>query len=369
MSSTYHSYTKGSMFIAAVLLAVLPVWADNGPNHQVAQLWPVQLGTSGGSINDISRRYCCSGTLGALVQDDAGAVYILSNNHVLARSNQGHAGDDVNQPGMVDQNCAQQGVLADLSAFVPLQFKSKRIVPLNTVDCAIALARAGSVRSDGAILDIGSVSANTVSAFAGQAVQKSGRTTGRTVGSVAAIDVTVDVGYSKSCGGASSQVARFVHQIRISPGTFSAGGDSGSLIVESGATDPTDHLPRAVGLLFAGSSTTTIANPIDSILSSLGVTMVGGPAAKSVSSGAAGQVLSAESKKQLVKAQFVKAINSNRLLAIPGAVGHGVAVGANGQHAIEVYLENDSSLARAMTPRNLGGVPVQVVVTGPITAF
>ena len=35
--------------------------------------------------------------------------------------------------------------------------------------------------------------------------------------------------------------------------------------------------PRAVGLLFAGSSSTAIANPIDQVLSFLGATMVGTP--------------------------------------------------------------------------------------------
>jgi hypothetical protein len=87
-------------------------------------------------------------------------------------------------------------------------------------------------------------------------VKKSGRTTGLTTGTITAVNVTVDVTYSTQCG-IGSQKARFVNQIAIGPGGFSAGGDSGSLIVEDVAT-----CPRAVGLLFAGSSTITIANPI-----------------------------------------------------------------------------------------------------------
>ena len=50
------------------------------------------------------------------------------------------------------------------------------------------------------------------------------------------------------------------------------GGDSGSLILESGGSG----LPRAVGLLFAGSSSATIANPIDDVLTAFGVSMVAG---------------------------------------------------------------------------------------------
>ncbi len=73
--------------IAAVLgLAVCaplltpPSSADGGANHQVRNQ---HFGVSGGNINDISRLYCCSGTLGSLVQDTSGVKYILSNNHVL----------------------------------------------------------------------------------------------------------------------------------------------------------------------------------------------------------------------------------------------------------------------------------------------
>jgi hypothetical protein len=79
----------------------------------------------------------------------------------------------------------------------------------------------------------------------------------------------VDVGYS-------SGVARFVGQIIVEPGEFSAGGDSGSLIVvdgkgKKGAAD--DRKP--VGLLFAGSAFVTVANPIDLVLDRFGVTIDG----------------------------------------------------------------------------------------------
>lgn len=265
------------MAVLMAMMCPLEARADTGSAHQVSQPRPIELGTSGGNINDRSTLYCCSGTLGALVQDALGVQYVLSNNHVLARANGAGAGEDVNQPGQIDQNCAQDGVVADLSDFVPITFRKGRSRPANHVDAAIAEVRAGQVRTDGSILDVGTVSADTVGAFVGQAVQKSGRTTGHTTGTVSAIDVTVDIGYSQECGGASNKVARFVNQIRITPGGFSAGGDSGSLILESDSTNPADGLPRAVGLLFAGSSSSTLANPIDTVLGSLSVTMVGGP--------------------------------------------------------------------------------------------
>ena len=83
--------------------------------------------------------------------------------------------------------------------------------------------------------------------------------------------VTVDIGYPKQCGSEAVNVARFVNQIRITPGTFSAGGDSGAVITEDVASNP-----RTVGLLFAGSGSSTLANHIDDVLNALGVSMVGG---------------------------------------------------------------------------------------------
>lgn len=335
--------------------------ADSGAAHQVVQARPIQLGTSGGNINDRSRLYCCSGTLGSLVEDSAGFQYILSNNHVLGRVNSGALGDDVNQPGQIDQNCGQTGIVADLSVFVPIKFKKGNNVPLNTVDCAIAAVRDGAVRVDGSILDIGPVSADIVGAFVGQSVQKSGRTTGWTSGSVAAVNVTVDVGYSAQCGGASNQIARFVNQIRVTPGTFSAGGDSGSLIVENGSVSPTDGLPRAVGLLFAGSSTSTIANPIGPVLNSLNVTMAGAAPAK------IGAPAPSANAKAIGRANATLSRNSARLFAKTGVVGHGVGLSASGKPVIEVYVEDDS--AKSALPKQLDNIPVNVVVTGPFQAF
>ena len=100
-------------------------------------------------------------------------------------------------------------------------------------------------------------------------VQKYGRTTGPTSGVVVEINVTVDVCYEVVlifC----TKVARFVDQIAVTDGTFSAGGDSGSLIVTA------DSDKKPVGLLFAGSETRTFGNRIDLVLSEFGVTVDSG---------------------------------------------------------------------------------------------
>ena len=80
------------------------------------------LGSSGGNNNDFDEKGnnivdCCSGTLGALIQDASGRQYLLSNNHVLARSDQATVGDTIVQPGLIDNNCTPNG---DGAGTVPL---------------------------------------------------------------------------------------------------------------------------------------------------------------------------------------------------------------------------------------------------------
>src|SRR5260370_24599977 len=62
------------------------------------------FGVSGGNAHDISAKFCCSGTLGALVTK-SGVDYILSNNHVLARTGLAKVGEAIIQPGLVDVGC------------------------------------------------------------------------------------------------------------------------------------------------------------------------------------------------------------------------------------------------------------------------
>lgn len=289
--------------LAIAGLALAPATADNGTDHQSAQSRPILLGTSGGNTLDISSLFCCSGTLGSLVEDSLGTQYILSNNHVLGRSNLAVVGDPVNQPGMIDQNCQASGTVATFSDLVPIQFTKGRKIKWNDVDAAIAVVAPGAVDFDGTIMDVGPLSATAIDAFVGQAVQKSGRTSGHTVGTVLAIDVSTSVGYSKECGGQATRIAYFQNQIRIGNADFSTGGDSGSLIAESGTTDPANGLPRAVALLFAGDGTSTIASPIGQVLSALNVSMVEGIPAPSGPTGTlAGRVTNADSGAPLAGA-------------------------------------------------------------------
>src|SRR5215471_20379407 len=117
--------------------------ADAGPNHQVRN---THFGVSGGNVNDITKRFCCSGTLGSLVTDGA-TSYVLSNNHVLGLSGQARAGDDISQPGLVDNGCAVSTVVADFTTAAPLGSSN--------VDAALAQLRPGLMDATGFIEDIG----------------------------------------------------------------------------------------------------------------------------------------------------------------------------------------------------------------------
>jgi hypothetical protein len=235
-----------------------------GVSHTAKQTPPIQLGTSGGWANDIANGFCCSGTLGSLVSVN-GTQYILSNYHVLEGDGE-PAGAPVTQPGLVDVNCNAS------AAQVVAHTSGIKSLPSSNVDAAIAPVVSGMVRTDGSILQIGTISRSTVAAFIGQAVKKSGRTTGLTTSTVSGLNATVSVQYESSCAGSAAFTKTFTGQIVVanSRSKFLNSGDSGSLMVENVSTNP-----RAVGLLYAGSSSIAVANPINEVLSFFGATMVG----------------------------------------------------------------------------------------------
>lgn len=241
-------------------------------SHTAKQTPPIQLGTSGGWRYDLANGYCCAGTLGALIQV-GGQKRILSNYHVFeadivsgGNSRVSATGDPIIQPGLIDINCAATSA-QDVATLV-----ASRALPSSNIDASTANIISGMVREDGAILEIGTISSQTVAAFVNQAVKKSGRTTGLTRSKVSGLNATISVAYENECGGGSAFTKTFTGQIVIAnkASKFLAGGDSGSLLVEDVSTNA-----RAVGLLFAGSTSTAIANPIGQVLSYFGATMVG----------------------------------------------------------------------------------------------
>src|SRR5262245_51543705 len=77
-----------------------------------------------------------AGTIGARVRDALGRVYILSNNHVLANSNNANLGDPEYQPGPYDGGTAADQI-ATLTDFQTISFAANGS---NTIDAAIALS-------------------------------------------------------------------------------------------------------------------------------------------------------------------------------------------------------------------------------------
>jgi hypothetical protein len=329
---------------------------NKGPDHAARQPRPIMLGVSGGNARDTANGFCCSGTLGALVTDGA-HQFILSNTHVFAgdavlggNGRVASVGDNINQAGLVDVGCLFNAadIVADLSDWAPFgQFN---------IDAAIAEARAGQVSSDGAILEIGPLANTTAPAFVGQRVKKSGRTTGLTRSSISSLNATVTVGYTDECAGNSFNVT-YTGQILISnkASRFLNSGDSGSVMVEDAATNP-----RAVGLLYAGSSSIAVANPIDDVLNHFNVSMVGGAASVSSSAPETGPT----SARGLARAMAVQERHSRELLNVPGAVGH--AVSAGNSPVIQILVQELTPRAQAAAPRQLEGVPVVLEEVGEI---
>ena len=243
-----------------------------GTSHTAKQTPPIQLGTSGGWSKDLANGYCCGGTLGSLVNIGS-SQYILSNYHVFesditpgGNNTVATTGDPVIQPGLIDVNCQ----VANAQTVATLEVHHS--LPGSNVDCSVAKVVSGQVRTDGAILEIGPISSSTVGASLNQAVKKSGRTTGLSHSTISGLNATISVQYDNECAGGVAFTKTFTGQIVISNrgSRFLNSGDSGSLMVEDVTTNP-----RAVGLLFAGSSSSAIANPIGQVLSFLGATMVG----------------------------------------------------------------------------------------------
>jgi hypothetical protein len=339
--------------------------ADGGANHQVRNL---HFGVSGGNVNDHSSAFCCSGTLGSLVTDGT-TQYILSNNHVLARSDQAVAGEDISQPGLIDNGCRVPPIVADFTGAAPLG---------SNVDAAVAQVRAGQMDPTGFIEDVGVPSGTIVNPSIGLSVAKSGRTTGFTTGSISSINTSVSVQYQKGCNSGKKFTVSYTNQVVINSSTFSAGGDSGSLIVTNNAS----HNPTA--LLYAGSSTTTIGNPIGEVLTKLSsalgrsFTFIGGVAAAgptTPSSGkqpfvpGLGRLMPILPQQAVDRALAVLEVHRANLMFQPGVMGAGIGAGrAEGEAAIVIYVNKDSS-AKPILPDSIEGVPVIVIQTDQFIAF
>lgn len=233
------------------------------PGYSIAH-HAVTAGTFGCLVRDI-RRCCCrledGCTCGPTRQECVTDYLILSNNHVLANTNDAEIGDLILQPGPADGGEFPSDGVATLERFEPIVLSSERFPApgYNLVDAAVA--RPLRTRNVTASI-IGQVIPRGIDqAFVGTQVVKAGRTTQVTTGVVLAVNATVTVGYGLG------RVAQFRNQILTT--AMAAGGDSGSLLMDSEL--------NAVGLLFAGSPFITVHNHMSDVETALGVRPVTAP--------------------------------------------------------------------------------------------
>ena len=360
------------------------------PAQQAHFSTPIPLGTSGGNGEDTStvssQTFCCGGTLGALVSRD-GKLYLLSNTHVLARSDAASIGDPIVQPGLDENNCAVNGTVtvANLSRFFNLETG-----PLPNVDAAIAEIVPGAVDPEGTILQLGSVNNGNlptdgtpnpgpgVSPTVGRNVVKSGSATGLTCAPILAINASISIEYQKACNSGTTFTLVYVNQVDIGGVGFSAAGDSGSLIVTQDTADP-------VGLLYGGSDSDTVANPVADVLAQLADPATGekplfvgdgtvGPHPIAACSLPQPQALAARTLilgNSAVTVDALQAAGAARdshaaeLLARPEvlAVGVGASYDSPGEAAILVFVSKGQRLSKI--PAQVDGVRTRIVALDP----
>jgi hypothetical protein len=244
---------------------------------------PVPLGSSGGNADAIcltpAPGFCFGGTLGSLLTSNATppAMVILSNNHVLGMSDAAIVGQEVTQPGVIETNCSLTGTInvATVTNIISLQTQP---IPAFPVDVTTAQITTGQVDLTGNILELGALNnadapqpappaaGAGIMTAAGKLLAKSGRTTGLTCATVDSTNTSmIIVGYEVGCSTTSFNVT-YKDEIVVgnmpNGQNFIGDGDSGSLAVDEATAQP-------VALMFAGSDTDAVGNPVADVLNAL----------------------------------------------------------------------------------------------------
>jgi hypothetical protein len=363
-------------------------------DNQAAQAATVEMGSSGGNANDYDssqdaqgNRYvddCCGGTLGALVQDRNSNLYILSNNHVLAESDQARLGDAIVQPALIDLNCNPQAgrAVGSLRYVVPIESTQ------TNVDAALAAATP-AVDPSGGILKLGNPingllssaapamgegEVLTASALDRLQVVKSGRTTGLTCSTVDTIDLSVQVDYYYDCAEQRPYYTKtYTNQIGIPGASFADSGDSGALVLDAANAQP-------VGLFFSsgagdGNNGFSVANPIQDVLSELSQkSQAGGQSFQIV--GGAPHPITCSNYDQNPEAAPVRALSPAELSAARSAADNAAALlvrpesgvlGLNTGRSLDapeeaaVIVYTDKNKPGVTVPKVIGGVRTLVI--------
>jgi hypothetical protein len=379
--------------------------SSNPAAHQARLAVPVQLGSSSGNNSDYDSTLgqlsdCCGGTLGSLLQDSSGTQYVLSNNHVLARSDQSIPGETIIQPGLIDNGCTPYGFGPGTTPVATLTGYPSLSAATTNVDAAIARVTQGAIDPKGNILELGARQVDGTLAPAppgisstggkgepptlGMTVAKSGRTTGLTCAGVSAVSVDVVVDYFTDCAETTHALTKtFTNQIAIAGTSFSDAGDSGALVVDTANAEP-------VGLFFAGGTDDhgveqAIASPVADVLTTLDAqvqaggqqtsySFVGGAdhpvsclnygSHKATDDAAAVTTLSASERERIEAALPIAQLLLN---PAAGVVRVGLAASKDhaGEGAIAVFVEPGvngiNGTATASIPSSTGGVSTVVL--------
>lgn len=346
---------------AMLSLAASAAFAGTDPLPTDRHDRPFPMGVSIGNAQ--SSPFIYAGTAGLRVRpfSNPATKMILSNNHVLGAvgptlcPNTASFGLHTQQPGNLDTGFdpgTDPFYLAGIVVrSIPIDFSGTS----NLVDAAIAFTTTTLASTE--IFGIGEPNAAIRFPTLGMAVEKSGRTTGVTGGTISAVNVSSNVDYGADCG-----IALFTNQFSVRGGAFSDAGDSGAAIL-----DESDNTP--VGLLFAGSAANTLANPMPFVYLSLNV-FADTPDASLTRVQA---VERAESLMQdtpaMARMKKIQRREEAGLFAIPGVVGVGIGRAPDRESlSLVIYTDAPSKRARAALPHVVDGSPVMVIESGPFVA-
>lgn len=238
--------------------ALFKTWGGAGESSTFT-VRPAYIGQSTSNWNE-----CSAGTIGARVRN-GNNYYVISCNHVFARVNSAALGERIVQPGRGDIACAQN-LIDTIGSLADYQMLTFSTTSTNTMDAALVRINPAFVHGTTPVGGYGAPSTTTSAPSLNMSVQKYGKTTGLTSGNIAAVNVTISVGYVAG-------TAYFSGQFIVSSSGFCNTGDSGALVVTN------NSYKRPVGLLFARSGNSyTFVTPISVILQRFNVVIDNGAA-------------------------------------------------------------------------------------------
>jgi hypothetical protein len=201
---------------------------------------PVRPGTSASSEVSTAGTICC------IVQDRNGQQYVLSADHVFY----GEVGTSIFQPGKFDGG-QDSDRIAILARKIPLEPKQP-----NRAAGAIAKMLPG-IDVSPALPGVGRIKGIASTVQLGETMRVVGRTSGLAEGKVTRTDVSTLIH-------SGEQPVSFAGLIQTT--SISGPGDSGAPVVTKDG--------KLVGMVYAGSSTTTLVMPLEPVLYALDVKLV-----------------------------------------------------------------------------------------------